>query len=84
MTKMEFRRKRKAVGDEMEGEGNRVSIAGLDEESTSRSASSEDRLRGEEQSKRGEDPAHRWRAGRVEGGKGKGVALEMSTGEYSA
>ena len=46
MTKMELRRKRKAVRDDMKGEGNRCSTTRLDEESSSGSASSKDRLRG--------------------------------------
>jgi len=51
MTKMEFSRKRKAVRDDMEGEGSRGSTARLVEESTRGSTSSRDWLRGEEQSK---------------------------------
>ena len=46
--KMQFRRKRTVVGDEIEGEGSRGSTTGLDEESTNGSTSSEDRVRGEE------------------------------------
>ena len=57
MTKMEFRRKRKAVQDDMEGEGSRCSTTGLVEQSTSRSTSFGNQLRGEERSKRREYPA---------------------------
>ena len=66
--KMDSRRKRK--------------VAGVDEESTSGSASPGDRLRGETHTKSREDSALRWRAARLEGGKGKGVDLEASMGEY--
>ena len=57
-------------------------MAGLDEESTSGSASSGDRLRGETHTKSREDPAFRSTAARLEGGKGKGVDLEHNVGEY--
>ena len=50
MRKMELRRKRKAVRDDMEGEDNRHSMAGLDAKSTS-SASTEDQPMVEERSK---------------------------------
>jgi len=52
---MELRRERKVAGDDMEGEGNRHSMTGLDAESTSASISSRDRPMVEEQSKRRED-----------------------------
>ena len=55
MTKMELRRKRKAARDDMQGKGNRHSMVGLNEESTSASTSSGDLLRGEQRSKRRED-----------------------------
>jgi len=54
MTKIELR-KRKVVQDDVEGEDNKHSMAGLDAESTSMSMSSGDRLVGEEQFKRRED-----------------------------
>ena len=69
--------------DDIEGEGSRANMAGLVEESSSGSSSSKDRLKGQEQSKRKEDPT-RWRsAERVDGGNRKGVVLEMGMGEYS-
>jgi len=46
MTKRELRRKRKAVGDEMEGEGRSGSTPGLDEECSSGSTSFGDQRRG--------------------------------------
>jgi len=81
--KRKLRRKRKAVRDEMEGEGSSGSTLGLDKETSSRRASYGDRLRGEERSKRRGDHARRQRAGREQGGKGKGITLEMRMGEYS-
>ena len=45
---MEFKRKRKAVQDDMKGEGSRGSTVGMDEESTIESVSSGDQLRREE------------------------------------
>jgi len=66
---MERRRKRKVIE--------------VQEESTSGSASSGDRLRGEARSKRREDPALRSTAARVEGGRGKkGVDFDDTVGEY--
>jgi len=66
---MELRRKRKVIE--------------VQEESTSGSASSGDRLRGEARSKRREDPALRSTAARVEGGRGnKGVEFDDTVGEY--
>jgi len=59
-----------------------MKVAGVDKESTSGSASSGDRLRGKARTKSREDPALRSTAARVEGGKGKGVDLEASMGEY--
>jgi len=47
-----LRSKRKAVRDEVEGEGRTRSSVGLDEECCSRSVSSRDRHRGEERSKK--------------------------------
>ena len=61
MTKRELRRKRKAVGDEMEGEQS-GSTLGLDEECSSGSTSSGDRRKGEDRSKKRQDGAHRQRA----------------------
>jgi len=55
MMKRELRRKRKAAQDNVEGEGNRHSMAGLDAESTSAKASSGDRPMVEERSKRRDD-----------------------------
>ena len=55
MTKMELRRKRKAARDDVEGEGNRHSMAGLNAESTTVSASFEDRSMVEERLKRREN-----------------------------
>ena len=55
MTKIELRRKRKAARDDVEGEGNRHSMARLDVESTSASTSFGDRPTVEERFKRGED-----------------------------
>jgi len=57
-------------------------VAGVDEESTSGSTSSGDRLREEARTKSREDSALRSTTARVEGGKGKGVDLEDSVGEY--
>ena len=54
MPKMELRRKRKASRDDVEGEGNRHSMAGLDAESTSASVNSGDRPMVEERCKRRE------------------------------
>jgi len=82
MTKRELRRKRKAVGESMEGEGKSGSTLGLDEECSSESTSSGDRHRGEERSKKREDRAHRRRVGREEEEKGKGIVVEMGMGEY--
>ena len=55
MTKMESRRQRKATWDNVEGEGNKYSMAGQDAKSTSVSASSGDRPMVEERSKWRED-----------------------------
>ena len=57
MTKMELR-KRKGARDDVEEEGNKYSMAGLDAEPTSMSVSSGDRLAGEERFKRREDVQH--------------------------
>jgi len=51
MRKRELRRKRKVMQDDVEGEGNRLSMARLDAESTSASTSTEDRPMVEERSK---------------------------------
>jgi len=51
MRTMELRRKRKAAQDDVKGEGNRHNMAGLDAESTSASASTEDQPMVEERSK---------------------------------
>jgi len=45
MTKMEFRRRKKVVRDDIEGESSRGNMAGLVEESSSGSSSSKDRLK---------------------------------------
>ena len=74
MTKMEFRKKRKAVGEVMEGEGSKGTTTRVDEGCTSGSTSSGDRLRGEKRSKSREDPALRWSTACMEGGKGKGLS----------
>jgi len=51
MRKMELTRKRKAGWDDVERKGNKHSMAGLDAESTSASASTEDQPMVEEWSK---------------------------------
>jgi len=54
----------------------------VDEESTSGSASTGDRIRGELRSKNREDSGGRWRATRVDVGMGKGFEVDVTMGEY--
>ena len=80
---MQYKRKRKAAREENEGgEGSKGTLARVDEESTSGSASTGDRARGELQSKNREDARGRRRAARVDVGKVKGCEVEVTMREY--
>ena len=80
---MQYKRKRKAAREENEeGEGSKGTPARVDEESTSGSASTGDRARGELRSKNREDARGRRRAARVDVGKVKGCEVKVIMGEY--
>jgi len=81
--KMELRRRPKATRDAVEGECSSHRLAQLGEAEELTSASSGDRLRGKERSKRREDLAHAQRKREEEGGKGKAIGVDMGLGEIS-